>query len=884
MAISLANNCSPTRLGLPPDEKGPQKLSMWHRLGLRRWLGRDDRDARSADNEAFPHNRTASTDNNPRSKQDNLTRRLSRRVGVGLPRSTTFKRQISERRDHLAPLEPEHRRAHSADRRTLSAQRTRSPPPAVDPRLSLPEVQWLGPTPASTVDDPPETNYETDSFADWDPPEVTTAAPEAQAPAQDSLEMELERRWILNLSMHFRDRSEREKFFVTYAETPTRWRRVTISCDYRGAPPDSLEQDLKELRYQRDKCARIYESIRESLADIQFYDTVTNLKVETRDGRLHVHVTEDVNETIPYPPISSIGHLQSARCVPEQFLHFESHLSGFVYKVRLGGHAYIKKEIPGPDTVDEFLYEINALHALSGAPNVIQVEGIVVDERQEVVKGLLINYAEQGALVDILYEQRGRIAFGRRERWAKQIVQGLCEIHESGYVQGDFTLSNIVVDGDDNAHIIDINRRGCPVGWEPPEIAAKIESNQRISMYIGVKTDLYQLGMTLWALIMEEDEPERQPRPLMFDPEANVPDYYRRIVEICLSPTPRHRLAAKDLLRFFPPDLLSRPFPPPGGRRDLSASDLRPIVTKAKGNGVGSPPLAHLPTRLPSKTSFDHNYLKSHENGTAQPIFPENHNHGKGSTPTLAGSNRGIGFPSRHSSASTLNHHDHEELHEGLNRSWDKFSQSSFNPKDLLRDLSSENQTISSAKSPAPSNTLNDRSFDPLERGTLPSDESSVPISSSTERLAFSGSPGGLTETQLLPTYETPLSQSKDGIEYISAPLEEEELLLEEPATIESKPKDLSDSSSLLHSVLPINPAHTLSRRRTFPAISRDVQTHPSSEQFVFDTTPLVEPLSESLLPINPAFGARNSKLIPLLLESKLPINPAHRQRSARFS
>ncbi|RJE16740.1 Protein kinase domain-containing protein, partial [Aspergillus sclerotialis] len=86
-----------------------------------------------------------------------------------------------------------------------------------------------------------------------------------------------------------------------------------------------------------------------------------------------------------------------------------------------------------------------------------------------------------GALVDILYDQQGEIPWPQRERWAKQVVRGLCEIHEAGYVQGDFTLSNIVVDADGDAKIIDINRRGCPVGWEPPEIAAKIESNQRIS-------------------------------------------------------------------------------------------------------------------------------------------------------------------------------------------------------------------------------------------------------------------------------------------------------------------------------------------------------------------------------------------------------------------
>ncbi|KAE8377672.1 hypothetical protein BDV26DRAFT_293016 [Aspergillus bertholletiae] len=580
MAISIADSsCSPTRsLGLLLDPEKADlprpKQSMWHRFGLRRWLGRDDRDSSSqstAGGASFPshHNKSnnANDQNNANASNtkphDNLTRKLSRKVGVGLPRSTTFKRQNSERRDNLAPQEPDLRRAASADRpRTLSAQRTRSrsPPPAFDPRLSAPEVPWHDPD-ETTVEELPEPNEDSDLRSEWDPHPAMTEAPEE--PPEDIIEMELEKRWILNLSMHFRDRSEREKFFVTYAETPNRWRRVTISCDYRGAPPDSLEQDLKELRYQRDKCSRIYESIRESLSEIQFYDTVTNLKLETRDGRLHVHVTEDVNEIIPYPPISCIGHLPYSRLVREDQLHFETHLSGFVYNVRLNGKSYIKKEIPGPDTVDEFLYEINALHALQDIPNVVQVEGVVVDEHEEMVKGLLISFAEKGALVDILYEHRGTISWEKRERWAKQIVRGLCEIHEAGYVQGDFTLSNIVVDANDDAQIIDINRRGCPVGWEPPEIAAKIESNQRISMYIGVKTDLYQLGMTLWALAMEEDEPERQPRPLVLGPDVDVPDYYRSLVAVCLSSRPRDRLSAKELLTFFPREYTLTEQPPP---------------------------------------------------------------------------------------------------------------------------------------------------------------------------------------------------------------------------------------------------------------------------------------------------------------------------------
>ncbi|KAJ5780231.1 hypothetical protein N7457_005391 [Penicillium paradoxum] len=658
MAISVPNTCSP-RLAFLDDQGPPPKQSMWHRLGLRKlWQGRDDRDTSGESQDEI----SPPSSDHSRAKQDNLTRRISRKVGVGLPR-THFKRQSSDL-ERLAPREPDHRRALSADRRPLSSERTRSPPPAVGPRQSAPEVQWLGP-PTTTDFDAPDLESESDApiddIADWNP------YPEMKADTFDDpdeiidLDMELEQRWILNLSMHFRDRSEREKFFVTYAETPNRWRRVTISCDYHNAPPDSLEGELKELRYQRDKCAKIYESIRESLLAIQFYEGVTNLRLETSDGRLHVHVTEDVNETIPYPPISSIRHLDGAPWIPEHLLHFESHLSGFVYKINLNGRFYIKKEIPGPDTVDEFLYEINALHALKGRPSVIQVEGIVIDEMRGVVKGLLISYAEQGALVDILYEQRGKTSFARRERWAKQIVQGLCEIHESGYVQGDFTLANIVVDADDNAKIIDINRRGCPVGWEPPEIAAKIESNQRISMYIGVKTDIFQLGMTLWALAMEEDEPERQPRPLRLGDDARIPDYFRRIVDICLSPVPRHRLSAKELLSMFPPLLATRASTP---ARPVEVIDNDPRHLSVRNDWVQPRPtglrLASPEDMMPQDDDYypRKEFLENSYGGLQHPILPEHHDLVKRSTITLADSNEKTGFSSKPSSSSTLNHHE----------------------------------------------------------------------------------------------------------------------------------------------------------------------------------------------------------------------------------
>lgn len=393
--------------------------------------------------------------------------------------------------------------------------------------------------------------------------------------------------------MHFRDHSPREKFFLTYAETPQKWRRVTVSCDYRDAPIDSLERDIQSLQFQRDKSARIYESIRASLADIQFYDSVTNLKLETRDDRLHVHVTEDVNEIIPYPSANVLRYLDCRR-VKESDLCFEAHMSGFVYKVSVGGEIFIKKEIPGPDSVDEFLYEINALANLSGSPNVVQFQGLVTDEHNTVVKGLLISFAEQGALVDMLYdhkEEKERLSWPRRERWAKQIVQGLADIHEAGFVQGDFTLSNIVIDDNDEAKIIDINRRGCPMGWEPPEISRLVESSQRISMYIGVKSDLFQLGMVLWALAQGEDEPERQNRPLSLrHASPEIPQYYRDLVAIFLDPQPRNRISAKDLVPTFP---------------EMSNENLRPISERQAARILSSSHKVYIDRSLPNTDGYD---------------------------------------------------------------------------------------------------------------------------------------------------------------------------------------------------------------------------------------------------------------------------------------
>ena len=307
----MAQSAHPTQEPDSTAENGNNSRGFWRRIF------RHDRPALGMPE--FPTEEQGSqSDDEPRPRP---LQRGSRKVVAGLPRAQTFKRQQSETRHKLEPVQPtpSERRAVSVDRRhdtpqngsqTQSNPRSSAPdfadpsfnPTLFAPSVSLPPVSHLDEKIGDSTGElclPSVVAGAHDGLHNRDghnhPPDTTDIQSMTTSHYDAMIQEELERIWILNLSMHFRDKSKREKFFVTYRERQTSWRRVTISVDYRDAPEDSLELELAQVKFQRDKIAKIYEAIRESLADIQFYATVTNLKLQTTEGRLHVHVVEDVN-------------------------------------------------------------------------------------------------------------------------------------------------------------------------------------------------------------------------------------------------------------------------------------------------------------------------------------------------------------------------------------------------------------------------------------------------------------------------------------------------------------------------------------------------------------------------------------------------------------
>ncbi|TIA50222.1 kinase-like protein [Aureobasidium pullulans] len=195
----------------------------------------------------------------------------SKKVVPELSRQFTSKRQNSEKREKLLAVEPSatERRAVSAERRPrdMSSGRCQSPLSATSPSRSAPDINTPGHMRLPIGDSHAESYFEARAkeLSEYQHDCLPKSLPLESIPPMleeviepvflddRDLQAELEAKWILNLSMHFRDKSDREKFFVTYAQEPNRWCRVTVSCDYRDAPPSSLESDLKSLKFQRDK-------------------------------------------------------------------------------------------------------------------------------------------------------------------------------------------------------------------------------------------------------------------------------------------------------------------------------------------------------------------------------------------------------------------------------------------------------------------------------------------------------------------------------------------------------------------------------------------------------------------------------------------------------
>ena len=228
----------------------------------------------------------------------------------------------------------------------------------------------------------------------------------------------------------------------------------------------------------------------------------------------------------------------------------------------------------------EMLYNIKVLHcmAMTRVTGIARLVNIVLDDSGQHLRGYLLEHEKFRFRLDRVTENL-LLPWKTCERWAKQLVERVYQLHRRGFVVG--TLSNIpiLIDALDEAYLLHF-RQKYYVGFTfcsgtPPEYRHLRRASLTTSGDLDrtPKSDIFQLGMVLWLLaenspwtsnsaacIRERCTQRSYPcsdqshiDPIALPPlDQSIPVYYRGMVNACRAECPHDRPAARRLLQSFP--------------------------------------------------------------------------------------------------------------------------------------------------------------------------------------------------------------------------------------------------------------------------------------------------------------------------------------------
>lgn len=249
----------------------------------------------------------------------------------------------------------------------------------------------------------------------------------------------------------------------------------------------------------------------------------------------------------------------------------------------LNGRIVVETRFANAIPSCELIYNIRVLHCMRDYDLFRRLIGVVVDEEKMQLKGFLLDYpgASRGL------EQMARVEgtpWHQRERWARQLVQGVHQLHSNGFVAGKLlnNRSPVLIDATQTLQFWWLKHRfqpGQSMGdWYPPEFRYVQSMSRNLREedcpHVTSKADIFKLGSALWRLAENSSQIGTNPAcirarcgerggvcncPQHFEtidlpplPES-IPSYYRKIVSACRAEDPNDRPAARVLLNMFPP-------------------------------------------------------------------------------------------------------------------------------------------------------------------------------------------------------------------------------------------------------------------------------------------------------------------------------------------
>ncbi|KAJ5582999.1 serine/threonine protein kinase [Penicillium sp. DV-2018c] len=293
--------------------------------------------------------------------------------------------------------------------------------------------------------------------------------------------------------------NSRSQYLVYYSQDKKWWIKVT----FKGAVSPEHIKSKPERRYEFQDFVRLIDfrsftlldgTVTEVILDedprttepLKLYREPENTNRFAKLARnLRFHIREDPSRVI-YPPCLQFP---SFRAINVAELKEEDEISDGVFRVlhQRDRKSYILKVVNRPfyqpRDSDVIQQELENLEQFKGVAGIVQPAGIAVFANpyatsqncvnQMVVSGILLEYYSGGSLQRVLKEKR--VMEFDWERWAVQIGNALHTFHRAKKTHMDIKPSNIVLDSDGNAVLIDISGiGGVTRGWLAPEIRDEI--------------------------------------------------------------------------------------------------------------------------------------------------------------------------------------------------------------------------------------------------------------------------------------------------------------------------------------------------------------------------------------------------------------------------
>jgi serine/threonine protein kinase len=398
-----------------------------------------------------------------------------------------------------------------------------------------------------------------------------------------------------------------DKYFLLFAKDARHWRRVTVTA------MTIVESRLSEVSSTLiETCYHVLPGLVQPqleamLGNTQLYDSVTNICIELQSNNEsdatfdpeRSRIIEDLEEASIAETSKHVEEIEH-RGLP-QYLEKEiivlSRINAHLYLVLVESQRCVERKLPFGGTaasdrkpVDEFFADMKLLQIAQGCPGVAKFVGVVLNDNRTQLCSYLLLYPEQGSVRKLLEAARvddALIPWKRRERWIRQTIVAIVEIHKRGIFVGYVDLSGIWVDSNDNILIITFKSVGGHIpnrkGYMPPELRRFTAPRALATgQSLTVQSDVFQLGLFVWMLaehvatvngiFCRKSGCQTFPRyrctadhvnPIELPPcGGEVPTFINIIIGHCRQEQPCQRKPASALLALLPTDHDSASFSP----------------------------------------------------------------------------------------------------------------------------------------------------------------------------------------------------------------------------------------------------------------------------------------------------------------------------------